>query len=172
MRPVSDFLAPGLKKGIVYHWRARVAQLDRVTASEAAGCGFNSRLAHHIFCLIIKRLLLASIISKLLQRPESDLVFDGIMEERALLDGLENPLRGQHGRRALDKAGVLQYPGQMVNAAAIEMGTDHRREALALSQEKFQTARFAGSKLLLPFRLALSKIMQTYLVSHNEKNVC
>ena len=29
---------------------ARVAQLDRVTASEAAGCGFDSRLAHH-FCL-------------------------------------------------------------------------------------------------------------------------
>ena len=26
---------------------ARVAQLDRVTASEAAGCGFNSRHAHH-----------------------------------------------------------------------------------------------------------------------------
>lgn len=26
---------------------ARVAQLDRVTASEAAGCGFNSRRAHH-----------------------------------------------------------------------------------------------------------------------------
>jgi hypothetical protein len=25
---------------------ARVAQLDRVTASEAAGCGFNSRRAH------------------------------------------------------------------------------------------------------------------------------
>jgi hypothetical protein len=30
--------------------RARVAQLDRVTASEAAGCGFNSRHAHHSFC--------------------------------------------------------------------------------------------------------------------------
>jgi hypothetical protein len=28
---------------------ARVAQLDRVTASEAAGCGFNSRHAHHLF---------------------------------------------------------------------------------------------------------------------------
>ncbi|MDB6019100.1 MAG: hypothetical protein JWR19_3589, partial [Pedosphaera sp.] len=28
---------------------ARVAQLDRVTASEAAGCGFNSRHAHHFF---------------------------------------------------------------------------------------------------------------------------
>ncbi len=28
---------------------ARVAQLDRVTASEAAGCGFNSRRAHHFF---------------------------------------------------------------------------------------------------------------------------
>src|ERR1041385_3201121 len=26
---------------------ARVAQLDRVTASGAAGCGFNSRHAHH-----------------------------------------------------------------------------------------------------------------------------
>jgi hypothetical protein len=26
---------------------ARVAQLDRVTASEAEGCGFNSRRAHH-----------------------------------------------------------------------------------------------------------------------------
>src|SRR5207342_1036312 len=26
---------------------ARVAQLDRVTASEAEGCGFNSRHAHH-----------------------------------------------------------------------------------------------------------------------------
>ena len=26
---------------------ARVAQLDRVSASEAAGCGFNSRRAHH-----------------------------------------------------------------------------------------------------------------------------
>src|SRR3954468_7714778 len=26
---------------------ARVAQLDRVTASEAAGCGFNSPHAHH-----------------------------------------------------------------------------------------------------------------------------
>jgi hypothetical protein len=26
---------------------ARVAQLDRVTASGAAGCGFNSRRAHH-----------------------------------------------------------------------------------------------------------------------------
>ena len=32
---------------------ARVAQLDRVTASEAAGCGFNSRRAHQfrpLFC--------------------------------------------------------------------------------------------------------------------------
>src|ERR1051325_5502578 len=28
---------------------ARVAQLDRVTASGAAGCGFNSRHAHHLF---------------------------------------------------------------------------------------------------------------------------
>src|ERR1041385_6176250 len=28
---------------------ARVSQLDRVTASEAAGCGFNSRHAHHLF---------------------------------------------------------------------------------------------------------------------------
>ena len=27
---------------------ARVAQLDRVAASEAVGCGFNSRRAHHI----------------------------------------------------------------------------------------------------------------------------
>ena len=27
---------------------ARVAQLDRVTASEAAGCGFNSRHAHQL----------------------------------------------------------------------------------------------------------------------------
>ena len=34
--------------GMAYreHPRARVAQLDRVTASEAAGCGFNSRHAH------------------------------------------------------------------------------------------------------------------------------
>src|SRR5579883_1516459 len=30
---------------------ARVAQLDRVTASEAAGCGFNSRHAHQFFKL-------------------------------------------------------------------------------------------------------------------------
>jgi hypothetical protein len=29
---------------------ARVAQLDRVTASEAAGCGFNSRRAHQFAC--------------------------------------------------------------------------------------------------------------------------
>ena len=28
---------------------ARVAQLDRVTASEAEGCGFDSRRAHHLF---------------------------------------------------------------------------------------------------------------------------
>jgi small subunit ribosomal protein S21 len=32
---------------------ARVAQLDRVTASEAAGCGFNSRHAHHFFFRMI-----------------------------------------------------------------------------------------------------------------------
>ena len=31
---------------------ARVAQLDRVTASEAAGCGFNSRRAHQPFAFL------------------------------------------------------------------------------------------------------------------------
>ena len=34
-------------KAILCRNVARVAQLDRVTASEAAGCGFNSRHAHH-----------------------------------------------------------------------------------------------------------------------------
>lgn len=35
--------------------RARVAQLDRVTASGAAGCGFDSRRAHHFLALALNR---------------------------------------------------------------------------------------------------------------------
>jgi hypothetical protein len=41
-RVESILFVPGVLEAV-----ARVAQLDRVTASEAAGCGFNSRHAHH-----------------------------------------------------------------------------------------------------------------------------
>jgi hypothetical protein len=37
---------------------ARVAQLDRVTASEAAGCGFNSRRAHQSFAFVLILILI------------------------------------------------------------------------------------------------------------------
>src|SRR5262249_50687726 len=40
---------PFLLQAVAEQSSARVAQLDRVTASGAEGCGFNSRHAHHSF---------------------------------------------------------------------------------------------------------------------------
>jgi hypothetical protein len=43
----KSLLAPGAELDVDWpYWDARVAQLDRVTASGAEGCGFNSRRAH------------------------------------------------------------------------------------------------------------------------------
>ena len=39
---------------------ARVAQLDRASASEAEGCGFNPRRAHHLFIAILRTIELNS----------------------------------------------------------------------------------------------------------------
>src|SRR5688572_15424748 len=43
---LHTLIQPDVTGAVLAETVARVAQLDRVTASEAAGCGFNSRHAH------------------------------------------------------------------------------------------------------------------------------